>query len=364
MDPALHFSRSYVEAREKFLAAARSRSPEVETHPLPGRSGAGGEALAMDAVLVGAPEADGILVLTSATHGVEGYCGSGAQIGLLHDDGFVRAAQVANVAVLFVHAVNPHGFSHGRRVNEDNVDLNRNFRDFSKPLPVNDAYAEVHPMLLPATWPPSPENDAAIGAYVAARGVRAYQSAVTGGQYAFPDGLFYGGARPAWGNATLRAVLRRHASSRKRLGWIDYHTGLGPPGHGEKIHAGRDDAPDLDRARSWWGPEVTSFHDGSSSSALVTGIVCGAAYDECPAAEYAGIALEFGTVPVAEVLHALRGDHWFYNHPEAPMALRTAIRDAMRRAFYVETDEWKGRVFAQARAAALAALSALGQPAP
>ena len=49
-------------------------------------------------------------VLTSATHGIEGYCGSGAQVGLLHDEEFVRAVSAARVAVLFVHAVNPHGF--------------------------------------------------------------------------------------------------------------------------------------------------------------------------------------------------------------------------------------------------------------
>jgi hypothetical protein len=30
----------------------------------------------------GPADADAILVLTSATHGIEGYCGSGAQVGL------------------------------------------------------------------------------------------------------------------------------------------------------------------------------------------------------------------------------------------------------------------------------------------
>ena len=31
-----------------------------------------------------------------------------------------------------LHALNPYGFSHLRRVNEDNADLNRNFVDFSR----------------------------------------------------------------------------------------------------------------------------------------------------------------------------------------------------------------------------------------
>ncbi len=37
-----------------------------------------------------------------------------------------------------LHALNPYGFSHLRRANEDNADLNRNFVDFAAPLPVND----------------------------------------------------------------------------------------------------------------------------------------------------------------------------------------------------------------------------------
>ena len=33
----------------------------------------------------------------------------------------------------FIHALNPFGFAWLRRVNEDNVDLNRNFQDFLSP---------------------------------------------------------------------------------------------------------------------------------------------------------------------------------------------------------------------------------------
>src|SRR5690606_39367139 len=50
------------------------------------------------------------------------------QVGLLETDAF--AALPEDTAVLLIHAINPYGFSHIRRVNEDNIDLNRNFRDF------------------------------------------------------------------------------------------------------------------------------------------------------------------------------------------------------------------------------------------
>jgi hypothetical protein len=359
MNPIPHFSSTYAEARSKFIAAAGARSLPWETYALTGHNGIDDEALATDVALAAPAAASGLLLFTSGTHGIEGYCGSGIEVALLSDDAFLRAAREAKVALVFVHAVNPYGFSFGRRVNEDNADLNRNFRDFAKPAPVNAAYAEIHPLLLPATWPPTPDNETKIGAYIAAHGERAFQDAVTGGQYAFADGLFYGGARPAWSNRTVRTILRRHAATKKRLGWIDIHTGLGPRGHGELIYAGRADEADLARAREWWGSQVTSFHDASSSSSALTGLMASAAYDECPNAEFTGIGLEYGTLPLAEMLHALRADHWLHNHPEAPAALRTAIRREMRDAFYIEADDWKLAVYDQAREVALKAVARL-----
>ena len=85
-----------------------------------------------------------------------------------------------------------------------------------------------------------------------------------------------------------------------RLAWIDFHTGLGPAGVGERILAGRDDPATLVRAKAWWdsggSTPVTSIYDGSSSSAFLTGLMWTAAYEECPQAEFTSIALEYGTV--------------------------------------------------------------------
>jgi len=360
MDPAACFAKSYAEARERFVAAVRTRGLPLESHLLPELRGIEGEPLAMDVARAGDAAAPGLLVLLSATHGIEGYCGSGCQIALLEDGAFLREVDAAGAAVLFVHALNPHGFSFGRRVNEDNVDLNRNFRDFASPAQPNAAYAEIHPLVLPETWPPAPAHEARLGAWIAAHGERAFQAAVSGGQYEYPGGLFFGGAQPTWSNRTLRAVLRQHAAARARLAVIDFHTGLGPRGHGEKIYNGRAVAADVARTREWWGAEVTSFLDGTSSSAPLVGINGCAIADECPGVPYASIALEYGTLPLRETFEALRADHWLHNHPDAPAALRASIRRQMRDAFYTDADDWKAQVVAQARTAVATALARLG----
>ena len=78
MNPVDAFSSSYAQARGKLLAAAASANLPVTSHvhPLPGRDG---EVLAMDVVLDGAPDAQRLLIVSSACHGVEGYCGSGLE---------------------------------------------------------------------------------------------------------------------------------------------------------------------------------------------------------------------------------------------------------------------------------------------
>ena len=358
VDPATHFAADYADARARFLAAAQALALPVETHAHPSARGPAGEALAVDVAILGDAAAPSLLLVTSGTHGAEGFCGSGCQVGLMHDAWFVDAVQRSGVAVAFLHALNPFGFAHIARTNEDNVDLNRNFRDFSATAP-NAAYLEIHDFIVPDAWPPTPANEARLAKYVAERGIATLQAALSTGQSDRPDGLFFAGTKPAWSSGVLRDVLRRHAAARRRLTWIDIHTALGPLGHGEKIYAGPDDAATLGRTRACFGADVTSIYDGSSTSARVTGMLFHAVPECCPDTEYAGIALEYGTLPLMQVIAALRARQWLFNHPEAPAAVRQGILRMTRDAFYVDTPAWQAMVFAQARAAALAALVAM-----
>jgi hypothetical protein len=264
--------------------------------------------------------------------------------------------------VLYIHALNPHGFSHVRRVTHENVDINRNFQDFSKPLPLNPAYREIHNLLLPEVWPPDMANAQATAQYIAERGMKAFQAAVSQGQHEFPEGLFFGGQAPTWSNQTLRAVLQKYGQQAQRMAWIDLHTGLGPSGVGERIFACANDAAAYTRAKAWWGSGITSIYDGSSSSPFLTGLMWMAAYQECPQAEYTGIALEYGTQAPDQVIHALRGDHWLHLHPEAPEALQKQIKQDLMEAFYVDTDDWRTQIVDQAMDAMHQAVNGLGAP--
>jgi len=75
----------------------------------------------------------------------------GCQVGWLARRHYYRDA-TPDTAVILIHAVNPFGFAWGRRVTEENVDLNRNFVDFSKPLPANPDYEALAEHINPREW--------------------------------------------------------------------------------------------------------------------------------------------------------------------------------------------------------------------
>ncbi len=176
------FSESYSEARSKFLAAAEAANARVDTYDNPNR-GPDGDGLHTDVASLGSNDAEGVLLLGSGTHGVEGFCGSGIQTGLLQDG--IEKRLPPNLRLVMVHAINPYGFSYLRRVNEDNIDLNRNFVDHSEPYRKNTNYDALAKVINPRPyWPLS--SGASITyllLYQVIHGRAALQSAITSGQH-------------------------------------------------------------------------------------------------------------------------------------------------------------------------------------
>jgi hypothetical protein len=221
----------------------------------------------------------------------------------------------------------------------------------------------VHSFAVPAQWPPTPQIRAQVEDFIAKNGMAKLQEYVTVGQNRHKDGLFYSGTAPAWSNQTLRKILRTHIATFQAAAWIDIHTGLGPSGHGEKICAGRNAPEELTRARICWGADVVSPYNGESASAAIRGPAGTALPTECPDTVGAVMALEFGTVPVLEVLQALRADQWLQNAKDdgqiIDSTIAQAIKQSVKNTFYTNTDAWRGAVTSQSRVAVLQALMSL-----
>ena len=339
------FSATYAKARDKFLAAAQAAGAEVEQYPHPLKGPDGGD-LATDVALLGPAGASRWVIVSSGTHGVEGYCGSGIQVGML--EAKIQAELPGDTAILLVHGHNPHGFAHDRRVTEDNVDLNRNFQDFDQPLPENAAYAEIHQWVVPAEWdgPVRQAADQGIADFIEERGLIAYQAAVSGGQYDRADGLFFGGVEATWSNQTVRSLATKWAGGAGHVALIDLHTGLGPRGFGELIAIGSEEA--IVRSKKWYGDEAKSMTGGESVSTLVQGTIDIGYQQSIGAAKLTPIAIEYGTLPQEDVLQALRADNWLYLHGDVQSDAGQAIKQDMRKAFYGDDDTWKHDVWTRA----------------
>lgn len=336
--PGLLFPLDYADSRRRFVGMATEAGFTMTEHVHPGQRGPGGQALVCDVAWQGPEDARDVLLVISGTHGVEGFCGSGCQAELLRSE--LLDDLPSRTAVLLVHALNPYGFAWLRRTNEDNVDLNRNFVDHSRHRP-NPAYDEIHEWLVPADWdgPARSEADAQIARYIESRGIKAFQKALTSGQYDHADGLFYGGRAAAWSNATWRHILHARCRRAERVIAVDVHTGLGPRGVGEAICLNDEQA--FIRARELFGDDVTWTGGEGSVSARIGGSVADCASEELGAGRLTMIGLEYGTYPIPQTLDALRAETWLVARGDPHSERGGQIKRALRDVFYIDEPDWK-----------------------
>ncbi|MDP6390299.1 MAG: M14 family metallopeptidase [Alphaproteobacteria bacterium] len=348
MTPTDFFSADYQEARRKFLDACRSADVRVDSFKNP-HSGPDGGELYTDVAVSVPQNSNSILLLESGIHGVEGFAGSGIQTGLLREGIPTRITN--GTGIVMIHAINPYGFAHLRRVNEDNVDLNRNFVDHTKPYPKNSDYEALADAIAPEGHSSFVRisSFARLMRYRAVHGKLALQSAIAGGQFTHPQGLFYGGTSETWSNKTVRTIIQKYLADARRIAFIDIHTGLGPYGYGELIHNYEIGSPAHERAAAWWGERLKSTATGESVSTDLTGTIKLAVSEMLPNTEVTGATLEFGTVPLTKVLRAMQDENWMHHYGDKDGVVGQQIQAKMRRVFYPDTDEWKTLVWQQGK---------------
>ncbi|MEO8859196.1 MAG: DUF2817 domain-containing protein [Burkholderiaceae bacterium] len=336
------FADTYAQARAKFLAAVeRGGAQLLSSHVSPGK-GPDGEDCATDVAWLGPRDARKLLILVSGTHGIEGYAGSGCHVAWLNDGWFARA-QTRDTAVLLIHAINPHGFAWGRRVTEDNVDLNRNFVDHAQPHPANTDYEAIAQHIDPSDWaePGLSRHNAAIARFLGRDSHDVTCKAMHGGQYVNPRGIFHGGTEAAWSNRLFRALVAEHAARAERVAIIDYHTGGGVFGFCDLFI---DDEHAGSQTRNWFshvsvisedkaahGKDAQSETPGNLIYAL-PGMLPGKALTLCL------VELRTGEVGGHDVI---RAENWLFQHgdPRSEKGLR--LRADMRERFYPARAQWK-----------------------
>ncbi|RIK09828.1 MAG: DUF2817 domain-containing protein [Acidobacteria bacterium] len=335
-----YFPATYATARQGFISEAEAAGAQITSHAHP-LDDPSGEELAIDVARFGSQDAAAVVVIGSGTHGVEGRCGSGLQRIAMREGLFTELPK--GVGVILVHGINPFGFAWDRRVDHNNIDVNRNFVDHAGPYPDNDAYEALFDVLNPAELDDSQAWTDAITEYASAEGPIAAYRASVGGQYIHPEGLQYGGAAPTWSNEVLTSVWRQELGKASLAINVDFHTGIGPPGFGSVMQTANVDEDASDLASQWWGGIMRSARP-ESADPITCGLV-GLGFDETVNwAQTVSIVLEFGTRDPLEVLGAIRADNWLEQYGDRRSEKGKEIGEQMRAAFFVDDPVWRDKV--------------------
>lgn len=331
------------QATRRFILACESQGVTATTliHPLPDSEG---NPISLDVGFFGEPNASRLLVIVSGMHGVESLPGAAIQVGWIESGG----AQLLppDTAVLMVHQANPWGCAYRRRFNEDNIDLNRNFLDFSLPLPVNDNYPSIHDQLKPGTTLGDfgERSGDFLAELVAGEGIDSVIDLLMAGQHQFPYGFGFGGQETAWSHRSLAQLMAAYAPGRERVCYLEIHSGLGPYGYGQLISLQLGST--LERTRRWFGQWVfnprADRQPGEAGYREVPGHSTGGFIGFFPEAEVTPVTLEMGTYPPGASLALLLEEHVLYRAGDnAPLGKLEAVRALMQEYHFPVDPDWR-----------------------
>jgi hypothetical protein len=347
------FPKSYGLARQAWLERIGNLSLTEEHAFFPCQGGGpDGELLLTDTVCIGASTAPNMLVIIGATHGVEGFAGSAVQFDVL--ELLTRHALILpdDTSILLIHALNPWGYAWLRRCDQEGVDLNRNFIDFTGLPPENRGYQELRSALFVQD---RTARQRELDQWLHLQGRTNFEVAVSGGQYRDPAGPFYGGTSPAHGRLVIEKIIEKFNLSEKNLAVIDVHTGLGQFGYGEIICDHLPGSPGAKIAQQWFGLSVMLPLLGTSMSVPKTGLL-DYAWHAFMNSQSCYVTLEFGTFSTGRLFDVLLDDHRIWAKLD-PVLAHAEHGSAMLGHFNPDDRGWREMVLFRARQVIAQALS-------
>lgn len=336
------FSSDYATARGRFRQAALRLGWQMETHPI-AAAGPRGEELTIDVALSSTGDPERVLVVSSGIHGVEGFFGSAVQVALLEQ---WASAGPPPVRCLFLHSLNPYGFAWLRRVDENNVDPNRNFLlDGERFEGAHERYAQLDRFLNPrhpsSLWEPFTLRTLPL---VVRYGVAALRQAIAEGQYDYPRGLFFGGAEPSQMQGLLAEHFPRWLQGSRNVVHLDLHTGLGARGMCKLLIDYTLNNRQRARLTEWFGADSFQTAESGRTAYSARGGFGRWCVASGLAPDYLFAYAEFGTYGPIQMLGGLRAEnqahHW--DTPDSPATRRT--KERLKELFCPADEQWRSRV--------------------
>jgi hypothetical protein len=363
IDPSILvlFRETYDENREQFIKIAKSLSNQfknVEIAKLTVESKVDSD-LSIDTLYIPAQdEAKKLIIMTSGIHGIEGFTGSAVQRYFLSE--VLDREALKNIGVLIIHGINPYGFKYGRRVSENNVDMNRNF-DINKDLFAikNEDYEKTNQFL-------NPQNKSKSGYfgnalffiktvyYILHYSMKTLRESTLKGQYQFEHGIFFGGSDFETQKGWLEHLILEKTRDYEYIFVIDLHTGYGEraklhflPGNvQEKQRKALLEVLFKDIAIDWPNTEKQFIMVRGGFRDYVGNLIP----DD---KKYIGTVLEFGTLNSHKTVGSVRSLHNVilenqgFHHGHKNSKMEDIVKKRFREMFFPSSKLWRSQIMKQ-----------------
>lgn len=340
----------YFASRAQFIQTASACGAQLQSiavEPV----GPKGEALSVDVASFISDEDEHRIILTSGVHGAEGFIGACIQIQALQL--FAQQRITKRTGVVMIHAVNPYGFAHLRRVDENNIDVNRNFIDFINSKPAShEHYAALDSTINPQQ---SPGTLSEIKYWLNAgtliarnRGTKELVKPIAQGQYDFPKGLFYGGAALSASASLLQKLVHDFAKDAERISILDVHSGLGPSGTATLISNSNMAAAEnqLQWLQTHYRQPVI-FDDASDNAYRANGTWGTWCQQALNHKRYLYLCVEIGTVKPIKLFSALRRENQAHHWTEIDTAMYSQTKQALLDVFAPRSANWRKKAISE-----------------
>jgi len=363
------FPDSYEVSRARFLRdveplGAKWKSSRLEAHPLKNFPD-----LSIDWLWAEPTNTKNLIIVSTGQHGIEGYVGS-AMLKIFIDE-FATRLNTADTGILLVHALNPWGMKHGRKVNENGVDLNRNFilhQNFDPSI--NPDFSKLRGFLAPAYPVPSfaVENLKFIARIIRAimqHGTSSVSTAALLGQYVSSKAMYYGGERYEEQTILMISLMHEALKNYENILHLDVHSGYGPRYQMSITTVPAEPRTSKELAAVFNYPlvlksEGTEFYE-------TNGDMCEYLYElrdlEYPKRHVFATTLEFGTygASLLQRIHSLRTmifESQLYWYGATQKAAEEKIRHEFRELYFPQEAAWCQKALADCRQALAGILSA------
>lgn len=357
-----YFYETYDENREQFRKTAALLEKQftgVEISKLTAASKIDTD-LSIDAVYIPAQKKlEKIIIMTSGVHGIEGFTGSAIQRYFMKE--VLGAELLQNTGVLLIHAINPYGFRYGRRVSENNIDMNRNF-DIDKDLFLikNEGFAKIYQFL-------NPQKEVKAGYfrnsfffiktvyYILKYKMVTLRQSTVQGQYEFRNGIFYGGDDFEFQKKWLEDLILEKTGDYKYVFVIDIHTGYGERGKLHFLPGNVQDENGKTLLKTMFRDYTIDWPRKERQFYTIRGGFRGYVGNLLPHDKnYIGIVFEFGTLNSQELAGSVRslhnmiienqGFHHGYKNNQSEKIVKTRFREM----FFPSSEIWRSQIMKQA----------------